>query len=64
MRGELSTVSYRKTLNMLNVMNPEDLTEIFFYNSQELSESCRGLISTAINSQHTQTETDDDDKPR
>jgi hypothetical protein len=34
MRGELSTVSYRKTLNMLNVMNPEDLTEIFFYNSK------------------------------
>jgi len=31
---------------------------------QELSESCRGLISTANNSQHTQTETDDDDKPR
>jgi len=33
-------------------------------NPQELSESCRGLISTANNSQHTQTETDDDDKPR
>jgi len=31
---------------------------------QESSESCRGLISTANNSQHTQTETDDDDKLR